>query len=94
MSGRIPVTPVCLWQTPPGRGWHVTYILPDISVIPYQSLSVLTSHCHARLDGGSLSDKVEEFVAGTLIFEEDTAEGRCGGYRIGLLHTSEGHTGV
>ena len=49
---------------------------------------------HPRPDRGSLTDKVEEFVAGALVTKEDTAEGRCGCDRIGLLHTSEGHAGV
>ena len=39
-------------------------------------------------------DKIEEFVAGALVTKEDTAEGRCGSYRIGLLHTTKGHACV
>ena len=41
-----------------------------------------------------LLDQIQEFVAGALVTEEDTAEGRCGSDRIGLLHTSEGHACV
>ena len=42
----------------------------------------------------ALFDQIEEFVAGALVSKEDTAEGRCGGDCIGLLHTSEGHACV
>ena len=41
-----------------------------------------------------LFDQVQEFVAGTLVAKENTAEGRCGCYCIGLLHTSECHACV
>ena len=34
------------------------------------------------------ADKVQEFVAGALILEEDAAESRCGSDCIGLLYTS------
>ena len=43
---------------------------------------------------GNLSDEVEELVTGALIFKEDAAEGRCGSYCIGFLHTSQGHACV
>ena len=41
-----------------------------------------------------LSDQIEEFVSGSFVFKENSAEGRCGCDCIGLLHTSEGHACV
>ena len=43
---------------------------------------------------GDLPDQVQELIAGPLILEKDTAEGRCGCHRIGLLHTPERHASV
>ena len=52
----------------------------------------LVARWYIAMEG--LSDQVEKFVASALVTKENSAEGRCGGYCIGLLHTSKCHAGV
>ena len=85
---------------PLAGGWHVFFVFRlfcchsrSLSVIP---ISLRHSRSFSVIPGltGNLANQVEEFVAGAFVFKEDSAEGRCGGYRIGLLHASQGHAGV